>query len=700
MWRFILFSIFLTNVLADDEKTRTVILSDGGVEGVKYWNGDFYEFYGVPYAEAPTGRDRYQAPLPVKPWNNIFQATSKKTVCYQSHYTDEDADFVLSGDYDCLVMNLLVPEVASEQNLVPVVVYVHSGAFSGGSGTMAMFHYLARHDILVISFNYRVGALGFACLGNKEIPGNAGLKDQVAALRWIKKNIKNFGGDPNKITLAGYSVGAAMAELLTLSKTTDGLINQLILESGSALSPFTVNRDPLSTAKNIAFAMGYNGTETLEDLTEFYLNVSVHSLAEKSINFFLPNSTFGYTPCIENVHEGIEPFLTESPLDILKRGDFNKIPILTGFSNMEGISRTIKFGEWRERMTEDFSDFIPADLKFNSEETKQAFIKEVKQRYFNGQEVNHEKLQGYINYFSDAMFKYSIMKSLKLHAAVTTKPIYFYEFSYVGKLNMNHNYMDKIKGASHRDQTAYILDFYGWTNNYRDLDMRDRMTTMWADFVKYGNPTAYESLIVNYQWLPYTNKNQNYLQIGKRQSMKQKLFVDEYNFWDKVYKKYHWKPEAPKKVVNEVNKEDNKVKQETVQEKKVVNEEKKEDNKAKQDTVQEKKVVNEVRKEDKKAKQETVQEKKVVNEVKKEANKAKQEAVQEKKVVNEVKNDKKKDDQDTVKVSKVLNESKKDNVKQKDVPQKKVVEDVKKDSKQEATKEKKTDEVKQQEKKK
>lgn len=363
--------------------------------------------------------------------------------------------------------------------------YIHSGAFSGGSGNMAFFYHLARHDVITVSFNYRLGAFGFACLGNEEIPGNAGLKDQVAALRWIQDNIKKFGGDPKRVTLAGFSVGAAMAELLSFSKSTIGLFDKLILESGSAFSPFAINRNPVETALNLAYAMGYNGTNKIEELTEFYLNAENKQLAEKSINYYLKNSTFGFSPCIENLHEGMEAILLESPIDVINKGEQNDVALLTGFANMEGISRTIKFGTWREEMNENLADFLPADLKFDSEKARNDTISAIRKRYFNDKELTAESLQNYVDYFSDSMFKTGIIKSAKLHADISKRPVYLYEFSYVGKLNIEHNYMDRIKGASHRDQTAYLLDFFGYTNNYKDLDVREKMTLMWTDFVKY-----------------------------------------------------------------------------------------------------------------------------------------------------------------------------------------------------------------------
>ncbi|XP_050664193.1 esterase E4-like [Leptidea sinapis] len=557
----IIFCIFIRDVFTEEEE-KIVILESGGVSGEKYWNGDFYEFYGIPYATNPKGRNKFKAPLPVTPWEGIISTSKNTNLCHQSYYTDNsDDEAILAGDEECLTVNVLTPLSASEEDPVPVIVYVHSGAFSGGSGNMAKFNYLARHDVVVVSFNYRVGAFGFACLGNEDIPGNAGLKDQLAALQWIKTNIKKFGGDPDKITLAGFSVGASMAELLALNPKTDGLINQLILESGSALSPFTINRDPFSTAWNIALSLGYNGTESLEDLTEFYLNVDEKALAIKSVNYFLTNSTFGFAPCIENIQDGIEPFLTESPLDTLVKGNFKKIPVITGFSNMEGISRSIKFGTWRDMMNENFEDFLPADLQFNTEQEKNEAIREIKHYYFNNKNITHESLRNYVDYFSDSMFKYWILKSAYLHASASENPLYLYEFSYVGNLNIQHHYMDRLKGASHRDQTAYILDFYGYTNSYRDLDTRERMTTMWTDFTKYGNPTKFESSIITVKWPPFTKDSPKYLEISKRLHIKENLLKDSFMFWDKIYKKYYWNPKFtkydPQKFVRQNNNDEN-----------------------------------------------------------------------------------------------------------------------------------------------
>lgn len=406
-------------------------------------------------------------------------------LCYQVYTSNrEDEGELLFGEEECLAASYFVPKIATETNLVPVIVFVHSGGYVGGNGNMARFNFLARQDVIVVNINYRLGAHGFACLGTDEVPGNAALKDIVAALRFIKKHIKSFGGDPDNITLAGYSIGASLAEIVALSPQSKGLFSKLLLDSGSSLNPFAVNRHPIETARNIAISVGYEDTDSLEDLNDFYVDADNEDIQGVSRQYFLKNSTFGFTPCIENPNNP-EAVLTESPLDILKRGNYGDFALFIGWANMEGISRTSQFEEWGEEMNKHFADFLPADLVFDNEKERDEFIKEVKQYYFDGKPITIDNIQGYVDYFSDSMFRYAIVKSLKYHALHLKRPIYAYEFTYVGKLNTQHNYKDRISGASHRDASAYVLDFHDWTRNYTDMDMRDLMNYVWGDFLKF-----------------------------------------------------------------------------------------------------------------------------------------------------------------------------------------------------------------------
>ena len=140
-------------------------------------------------------------------------------------------------DEDCLYLNVHVPEGSGEDPL-PVMVWIYGGAFNSGAGFWYGPGYFMSHNIIVVTFNYRLGPLGFLSFANDESPGNAGLWDQLAALRWVQTNIAAFGGDPGRVTLAGESAGSFSATYHMLSDHSAGLFHRVIAQSGAgALAP-------------------------------------------------------------------------------------------------------------------------------------------------------------------------------------------------------------------------------------------------------------------------------------------------------------------------------------------------------------------------------------------------------------------------------------------------------------------------------
>lgn len=166
---------------------------------------DKRHFAGIPYAAPPVGPLRFQPPQPVAPWDGVHDASKVGPRCLQ----DEGGGRGSATDEDCLTLNVWTPAPTNE--LRPVMVWIHGGAFINGSGGMYDSRWLVdRGDIVVVTLNYRLGALGFLAhpaLGPKGAVGNYGLQDQQAALRWVHDNISAFGGDPDKVTIAGESAG-------------------------------------------------------------------------------------------------------------------------------------------------------------------------------------------------------------------------------------------------------------------------------------------------------------------------------------------------------------------------------------------------------------------------------------------------------------------------------------------------------------
>nr|XP_032511188.1 juvenile hormone esterase-like [Danaus plexippus plexippus] len=243
-------------------------LKEGKVRGRirKLDNGkEFYSFKGIPYAQPPVGSLRFKAPLPPKPWSHVLDAAEHGATCPQ---WDMVALKFRKGEENCLFINVYTPTLQTDSKL-PVMVYIHEGGFQSGSGNERMYgpNFLIRHDVILVTFNYRLELLGLLCLDTPEVPGNAGMKDMVAALRWVQNNIKQFGGDPDNVTIFGESGGAVSVTYLMLSPMAQGLFHKAIAQSGSCLADYAIDVNPVQRAFRVGKVLGKDTTDPYELLT-------------------------------------------------------------------------------------------------------------------------------------------------------------------------------------------------------------------------------------------------------------------------------------------------------------------------------------------------------------------------------------------------------------------------------------------------
>lgn len=345
---------------------------------------------------------------------------------------------------------------------LPVIVYVHGGGFQIGFGNMLKYINLIKsRKMIIVTFNYRLGAHGFLCLGTKGVPGNAGMKDQLALLRWVQKNIAAFGGNPNDVTIVGSSAGSASVDLLIVSKAAKGLFKKAIPESGSNLAAFTVQVDPILSAKNFAKQLNFDKINDIYALENFYKTASYNLLYQDDFVNKL-DSTFGFSPCVER-DIGDEMFLDDAPYNILKKGEQNKVPMLCGFANMEGFFRVDNFDTWKHKMNEKFSDFLPNDLKFKNEEVKEEVARKVKEFYFGKNPVSEKSILEYINFFSDVLFTYSTLKSILMQLETGNNQIYLYEYSFVDNSYLIQSYKYKSVRTLYKD--SWCGSLYTITRN-------------------------------------------------------------------------------------------------------------------------------------------------------------------------------------------------------------------------------------------
>jgi para-nitrobenzyl esterase len=190
-------------------------------------------FRAVPYAAPPVGELRFSPPQPVPPWHGVRDAGKDGPIAPQgrSRLAHVMGDFERLQSEDCLTLNIWTPAI--DGNKRPVMMWIHGGAFSSGAGSLPWYsgeRFAAQGDVVFASINYRLGALGFLCLPGIS-PGNLGLLDQVAALRFVRDNIAAFGGDPHNITVVGQSAGAASIAIIMTMPQADGLFRRAIMQS-------------------------------------------------------------------------------------------------------------------------------------------------------------------------------------------------------------------------------------------------------------------------------------------------------------------------------------------------------------------------------------------------------------------------------------------------------------------------------------
>ncbi|CAG9791740.1 unnamed protein product [Diatraea saccharalis] len=525
MWRHVCFMFIAARVAYSN--TILVNTPVGLIRGAKALDGEYYTFFGIPYGSV-NRTNLFGAPEKYPKFDYIFEAVNDSAICAQIQ------DNIIQGTSDCLQLNIFVPISANIDHRLPVMVHIHGGYFIFGSKSSEIYgpKYLVRHDVILVVINYRLGPYGFMCLDIPEVPGNQGLKDQVLALRWIKQNIESFGGDATKITVFGVSAGGHSIEFHMLSDN-EILFNNAILQSGSAEAA-TVFTDhdkiaPIRIAKRLGLSTN-SLTKAITYLSSLDTNKVIQASNDLSITF---------KPCVEKKFKGVTPFLTRHWVnaDIPKVKD---ISILLGFCENELLLQNINSS------ISEFPALIRNRLRntFNFDYRNLIRAQKVIQNYYlRNKNVNTDlPIAAYFD--SDFTYIHPIQRSIKKFLKSKPKSLFYYMFSYNGTRNFRKN-AEKIKigSAVHADEIGYLFDVESLVEeqNPEDMLVLDRMTTMWTNFAKYGDPTPYTSDLLDVKWTQLSNKRYTYLNINSTSTIGQRPAADRMTFWDLFYinnKKY------------------------------------------------------------------------------------------------------------------------------------------------------------------
>ncbi|KAK3084982.1 hypothetical protein FSP39_022366 [Pinctada imbricata] len=288
-------------------------------------------FLGIPYAEPPVGNLRFAKPVEKVPWKpTVLKALKFGASCPQPKSFLRR--YSLGNNYDrfdedCLYLNIYSPtNLTSPGTKYPVMVWIHGGSYKFGSGTEYDGRVLSQKGVVVVTMNYRLGALGFLSTDDNEATGNQGLLDQVLALEWIQQNIESFGGNAAKVTIFGQSAGGGSVSLHTFSPLSRGLFRSVIPQSGCALSPWSIYRPPFSIktyADELASKLQCQFTSSSATVA-CLRNKSAQEIAETYIAG--PPMIAAFAPRVDGY------FITDLPENLLHKGDYNhNISVLTGF---------------------------------------------------------------------------------------------------------------------------------------------------------------------------------------------------------------------------------------------------------------------------------------------------------------------------------------------------------------------------------
>ncbi|KAF2892582.1 hypothetical protein ILUMI_13585 [Ignelater luminosus] len=452
----------------------------------------------------------------------------------------------LIGSEDCLFLNVYTPELPSGgASLKPVMVWIHGGGFTTGSGNSDAYGpgFIISEDVVVVTINYRLGFLGFLSMEDASlgVSGNAGLKDQVMALRWIQKNISHFGGDPNNVTIFGESAGGASVHYLMLSPMAKGLFHRAIAQSGSALGCWARGQ---KSAPLIATALGLDTTsekEILKVLQEMPVE-KIFEMQEKVPDPFIPSEIRPFGPVVEASTK--EPtFLSEEPIDLISSGRFNQVPLMIGYTSREGMLSEIitknRYGE--VRLITDFERAVPYMLNMpKGSEMSKKVAERIKRYFYGDSEPSLDNIDQYYLLQTDNFFLRSIQCTVKHHAATSPAPVYLYRMSIQSTLNffkiLSHV---KAPGVCHADDIGYLFH-NALTPPVRPGSIEDealrRFVKLWTNFARNGdpNPIKKDSLI-NVTWKPAEKDQLHFLDIGENLTVGANPEAGRMAFWDEIY---------------------------------------------------------------------------------------------------------------------------------------------------------------------
>lgn len=534
----------------------TVKGDKGAIKGVRIdhdFGQYFYAFRGIRYAKAPVGKLRFKNPVEVEPYEEEFDATDDGNVCPQYDIGSGGP----AGDEDCLNLNVYTPKTDGKKRAV--MVYIHGGAFIMGGGASYFFgpNYLLENDVVLVTFNYRLGALGFLATNDKAAAGNMGIHDQIMVLKWVQKNIEKFGGDAGKVTIFGEDAGAASVTILAMSPLANGLFHGAITLSGNALCDQYMQNDPNEAAVELANRLECS-SEKGEDIVNCLSRQTQQDIikASNSMAMFFSFPRW-FAPNVDG------QLLPDTPENLLVQGKFAKVPFVVGQTKDEGAFfyrltlNSFNNGQYDDNFIDHkLPRILPVISNYNTK--LYPITRQVRKKYFVNVDLENEDefRPKYVEFLTDLMYTRCTDRFAKLLANHSV-PTYQYLFDYRGQYSIVNLQGEQVDmGVAHGDDLQYIFsDIWGEDLSMSPTDTkftRNIFTPMLTNFAKTSVPTPTITDNLNVAWTPLMPTQNNVFRIGDKLSIDVDYKQDIMKFWQEDIPKLFKKKASAKKGKEEL----------------------------------------------------------------------------------------------------------------------------------------------------
>jgi len=457
-------------------------------------------WYSIPYAQPPVGNLRFRHPRPMDSWEGTKNTLDSPNSCVQADDTmwpgfSGSAVWGVNTNKseDCLYLNVVVPRPHPKD--AAVILWIYGGGFWSGTTTLELYDLramAAEENIIMVGIQYRVASLAFLYFDTEDVPGNAGMFDQLMAIQWVKDNIARFGGNPENITLMGESAGAASVSLHLLSPLSRNLFSQAIMQSASALAPWAVITKRESMLRGFRLAELMNCPHDAQQVRKT-IDCLRKADAQTLVDSEFGGITHGFTGSIGIFVPIIDgSFLDETPDSAMRLGNFKKCNILLGSNKDEGNYFVLYY----------FPDMFPR--KEDVFVSRLNFTQTISAAYPNLNKVQQAALQyEYTNWINpedpvenrDAVDKYTGDHQFTCPVvdwahryAETGNNVYMFHFMQQATITP----WPKWVGTMHADEIAFVFGqplnlSYQYTQ--KEVALSKQMMSYWANFAKTGNPS-------------------------------------------------------------------------------------------------------------------------------------------------------------------------------------------------------------------